>query len=78
MALISDGMSMIPKMLKAAYLAFPTSGPNYCAFPEAIAPVIIAKMAIKMDLDHSIMSVISKSLSFLASVMNYWMKCAAE
>ena len=69
---------MIPKMLKAACFAFPTSGPNYCAFPEDIAPIIIAKMAMKMDLDHSIMSVISKFLSFLASLMNYWMKCAAE
>jgi len=38
-------MSIIPKTLAAAYLALPISGPNYYAYPAAIAPNIIAKMA---------------------------------
>ncbi len=36
---------MIPKILAAAYLALPTSGPNYYACPDAIAPIIMAKIA---------------------------------
>ena len=38
---------MIPKILAAAYLALPRSGPNYCAYPLAIAPIIIAKIDVK-------------------------------
>ena len=67
----------MPKMFEAAALAFPTSGPNYEAFPDAIAPVIIAKIATKIDFDQSIISVILKSFFDLASSMNYWMKFAA-
>jgi len=44
-----DLVSVILKILSAAALAFPRSGPNYCAYPAAIAPNIMAKIATKIS-----------------------------
>jgi hypothetical protein len=48
-ALISDFVSMIPKILSAAAIAFPISGPKAAAVPAYEAPNIIAMSAIMIS-----------------------------
>ncbi len=52
--LISDGLSIIPKIFEAADFAFPKSGPNYCAMPDATAPNIIVNIAIKTFSEYNL------------------------
>jgi hypothetical protein len=55
-AVISVGCSIVENILIAALLAFPTSGPNWFAYPLANAPKFIAKMQINISIGASLYS----------------------
>ena len=54
---------MIPNILAAAVFALPRSGPNYYAYPAAIAPNIIENIEMKTSSEYYLVASGEKGLS---------------